>query len=291
MDIGGFCVENRYVAGQNIFNSTGRENADHKEWRELNTRWFQFGAFCPLYRAHGQYPFREPWEIAPEGHPAYESILYYTQLRYRLMPYIYSLAGMTWFEDYTIMRPLIMDFMDDPAVADIGDTYMFGPSFLVAPVYEYGARTREVYFPDCEGWYDFYTGEFQEGGVMKTVAAPYERMPLYVRAGAIVPVGPDMQWSDEKPAELIDLYVYKGADGEFTLYEDENVNYNYEKGAYAMIDFAYDDASGVLTVGKRSGEFPGMLEERVFNVIPVSKAGKGKAVKVLYSGEEVTASL
>ena len=291
MDIGGFCVENRYVAGQNIFNSTGRENADHKEWRELNTRWFQFGAFCPLYRAHGQYPFREPWEIAPEGHPAYESILYYTQLRYRLMPYIYSLAGMTWFEDYTIMRPLIMDFMDDPAVADIGDTYMFGPSFLVAPVYEYGARTREVYFPDCEGWYDFYTGEFQEGGVMKTVAAPYERMPLYVRAGAIVPVGPDMQWSDEKPAEVIDLYVYKGADGEFTLYEDENVNYNYEKGAYAMIDFAYDDASGVLTVGKRSGEFPGMLEERVFNVIPISKNGKGKAVKVLYSGEEVTATL
>ena len=291
MDIGGFCVENRYVAGQNLFNSTGRENADHKEWRELNTRWFQFGAFCPLYRAHGQYPFREPWEIAPEGHPAYESILYYTQLRYRLMPYIYSLAGMTWFEDYTIMRPLVMDFMDDAAVADIGDTYMFGPSFLVAPVYEYGARSREVYFPECEGWYDFYTGRFQEGGVRKTVDAPYEKMPLYVRAGSIVPVGPDMQWSDEKPAEVIDLYVYKGADGEFTLYEDENVNYNYEKGAYAMIDFAYDDASGVLTIGKRSGEFPGMLDERVFNVIPVSKAGNGKAVKVAYSGEEVTVSL
>lgn len=291
MDIGGFCVENRYVAGQNLFNSTGRENADHKEWRELNTRWFQFGAFCPLYRAHGQYPFREPWEIAPEGHPAYESILYYTQLRYRLMPYIYSLAGMTWFEDYTIMRPLVMDFMDDAAVADIGDTYMFGPSFLVAPVYEYGARTREVYFPECEGWYDFYTGRFQEGGVRKTVDAPYEKMPLYVRAGSIVPVGPDMQWSDEKPAEVIDLYVYKGADGEFTLYEDENVNYNYEKGAYAMIDFAYDDASGVLTIGKRSGEFPGMLDERVFNVIPVSKACNGKAVKVAYSGEEVTVSL
>ena len=198
---------------------------------------------------------------------------------------------MTWFEDYTIMRPLVMDFMDDAAVADIGDTYMFGPSFLVAPVYEYGARTREVYFPECEGWYDFYTGRFQEGGVRKTVDAPYEKMPLYVRAGSIVPVGPDMQWSDEKPAEVIDLYVYKGADGEFTLYEDENVNYNYEKGAYAMIDFAYDDASGVLTIGKRSGEFPGMLDERVFNVIPVSKACNGKAVKVAYSGEEVTVSL
>lgn len=197
MDIGGFCVENRYVAGQEIYNRTGKENADHKEWRELNTRWFQFGAFCPLYRAHGQYPFREPWEIAPEGHPAYESIVYYTQLRYRLMPYIYSLAGMTYFDDYTIMRPLVMDFMDDEEVMNIGDTYMFGPAFMAAPVYEYGARTREVYFPECEGWYDFYSNKFMEAGVRKTVAAPYDRMPLYVRAGSIVPVGPDMQWSDE----------------------------------------------------------------------------------------------
>ena len=291
MDIGGFCVENRYVAGQNVYNATGRENSDHKEWRELNTRWFQFGAFCPLYRAHGQYPFREPWEIAPEGHPAYESMLYYTQLRYRLMPYIYSLAGMTWFEDYTIMRPLVMDFMDDVKVADIGDAYMFGPAFLVAPVYEYGARTREIYFPECEGWYDWYTGRFQEGGVKKSVAAPYERMPLYVRAGSIVPVGPDMQWSDEKQAEVIDLYVYKGADGEFTLYEDENVNYNYEKGAYAMIDFAYDDDSCTLAIGERRGEFPGMLKERTFNIIPVSKRGKGKALAVRYDGSELSIKL
>ena len=291
MDIGGFCVENRYVAGQNLYNETGRENADQKEWRELNARWFQFGAFCPLFRSHGQYPFREPWEIAPEGHPAYESMLYYTQLRYRLMPYIYSLAGMTWFEDYTIMRPLVMDFMEDREVMNIGDTYMFGPSFLVAPVYEYGARTREVYFPECEGWYDYYTGKFLDGGMKKLVAAPYERIPLYVRAGSIVPAGPDMQWSDEKPAEVIDLYVYKGADGEFTLYEDENVNYNYEKGAYAMIDFGYDDSEGILTIGERRGEFPGMLQERVFNVIPVSKNGKGKAVAVRYDGSELSIRL
>ena len=291
MDIGGFCVENRYVAGQDIFNRTGKENADQKEWRELNTRWFQFGAFCPLYRAHGQYPFREPWEIAPEGHPAYRSILYYTQLRYRLMPYIYSLAGMTWFEDYTIMRPLVMDFMDDRKVADIGDTYMFGPSFLVAPVYEYGARTREIYFPECEGWYDFYTSRFLNGGMTAVVDAPYERMPLYVRAGSVIPFGPDLQWSDEKPAEVIDLYVYKGADGSFTLYEDENVNYNYEKGACAMIDFAYDEAAGTLTIGERRGSFPGMLEERTFNVIPVSKAGRGKAVAVHYDGSEISINL
>ena len=284
MDIGGFCVENRYVAGQELYNRTGKENADQKEWRELNTRWFQFGAFCPLFRAHGQYPFREPWEIAPEGHPAYESIVYYTKLRYALMPYIYSLAGKTWFEDYTIMRPLVMDFMADEDVLDIGDTYMFGPSFLVAPVYEYGARSREVYFPECEGWYDFYTNEFIDGGASRNVAAPYDRMPLYVRAGSVVPVGPEIQWSDEKPADVIDLYIYQGADGSFTLYEDEGVNYNYEKGLYSMIEFNYDERMRLLSIEECKGNFPGMLEERTFNVIPVSKNGVGKKQTVRYNG-------
>ena len=284
MDIGGFCVENRYVAGQEIFNRTGKENADQKEWRELNTRWFQFGAFCPLFRAHGQYPFREPWEIAPEGHPAYESIVYYTKLRYALMPYVYSLAGKTWFDDYTIMRPLVMDFMADADVTNIGDAYMFGPAFLVAPVYEYGARSREVYFPECEGWYDFYSNEFLSGGETRTVPAPYDRMPLYVRAGSIVPFGPEIQWSDEKPADVIDLYIYQGADGEFTLYEDENVNYNYEKGLCSKIDFKYDDRMKLLSIEERQGEFPGMLEERTFNVIPVSKNGVGKKQTVQYNG-------
>ena len=291
MDIGGFCVENRFVSGQELYNRTGKENADEKEWRELNTRWFQFGAFCPLFRAHGQYPFREPWEIAPEGHPAYESIVYYTKLRYTLMPYIYSLAGKTWFEDYTIMRPLVMDFMADKNVTNIGDTYMFGPSFMVAPVYEYGARKRDVYFPECEGWYDFYTNKFIAGGISATVSAPYERMPLYVRAGSIVPCGPEIQWTDQKPADVVDLYVYQGADGSFTLYEDENVNYNYEKGLYSMIDFSYDESSKVLTIAARKGEFPGMLKERVFNVVPVSKKGKGQAQAVNYDGSKVEVAL
>jgi alpha-D-xyloside xylohydrolase len=181
-----------------------------------------------------------------------------------------------------------MDFMSDENVRDIGDTYMFGPSFLVAPVYEYGARSRQVYFPECEGWYDFYTSSFHEGGVLEKVPAPYGRMPLYVRAGSILPVGPDMQWSDEKPAEVIDLYIYAGADGSFTLYEDENVNYNYEKGAYAVIDFSYDEASRTLKIGKRRGEFPGMLKKRTFNVIPVSRQGKGRPVAVEYTGEDIS---
>ena len=284
MDIGGFCVENRYVAGQNVWNYTGKENADMKEWRELNTRWFQFGAFCPLFRAHGQYPFREPWEIAPEGHPAYESIVYYTKLRYSLMPYIYSLAGKIYFDDYTIMRPLVMDFLGDKKVENIGDTYMFGPAFLVAPVYEYGARKRDVYFPESAGWYDFYSNEFYAAGVEKTVDAPYGRMPLYVRAGSIVPCGPEIQWTDQKQADVIDLYVYQGADASFTLYADENVNYNYEKGAYSKIAFSYDDRMKVLSIEEREGEFPGMLEERIFNIIPVSKNGVGKIQTVKYNG-------
>ena len=171
---------------------------------------------------------------------------------------------------------------------------MFGPAFLVAPVYEYGSRTREMYFPECKGWYDFYTNEFVDGGVVRTVDAPYDRIPLYVRAGSIVPFGPEMQWSDEKQADEITLYVYEGADGKFTLYEDENVNYNYEKGAYAMIDFTYSDADKTLTIGKRRGEFPGMLEERKFNVAPVSKNDgfdQKRITVVTYTGEEVKIKL
>ena len=291
MDIGGFCVEDRYVKAQQEFDKTGRENADLKEWRELNTRWFQFGAFCPLYRAHGQWPLREPWNIAPETHPAYRSILYYTQLRYRLMPYIYSLAGMTYFRDYTIMRPLVMDFTTDTQVYDVGDQFLFGPALMAAPVYQYGARSRQMYFPVGTVWYDFYTNQSVEGGCRQSVAAPYERMPLYVRAGSILPMGPEMEWSDEKPADPITLRVYTGADGAFTLYEDEGVNYNYEKGRYAMIPLTYSEAEGTLTIGERRGEFDGMLRERTFEVVRIDAQGAAAVQTVKYDGGAVTVKL
>lgn len=297
MDIGGFCVERRYENGQLEFDYTGKENADYKEWRELNTRWYQFGAFCPLYRAHGQFPYREVWNIAPEGHPAYNSILYYTKLRYNLMPYIYSLAGMTHFNDYTIMRPLVMDFTADTNVNSISDEYLFGPALLVAPVYKYGARQREVYFPKNCGWYDFYTGEYLSGGQKQQVAAPYERLPLFVREGAIIPYGPDMQYSDEKAPAEITLYVYAGKNGKFTLYEDEGVNYNYEKGKYAAILFSYNDATRELIVEQRIGDFPGMLKERIFNVVFVDKDKaqpfdlKAKGVVIKYNGNQQTLKL
>ncbi len=293
MDIGGFCVEKRYEKAQKNYDRTGVENADLKEWRELNARWYQFGAFCPLFRSHGQWPLREPWNIAPEGHPAYESIVYYTKLRYRLMPYIYSLAGMTHFNDYTIMRPLVMDFTDDERVCNIGDQYMFGPALMVSPVYEYGARGRTVYFPKQSHWYDFYSGCcLSAEGTSATLDAPYGRIPLCVRAGSILPAGPDMQWADEKSADSLTLYVYAGNDGEFTLYEDENTNYNYERGAYSMISFAYDDAARTLIIGDRQGSFPGMIATRTFRIVLVSPdnavpfGSDNDAIEVVYDGRE-----
>lgn len=264
MDIGGFCVQKR-------FEQAKEGSEDMKEWRELNSRWTQFGAFVPLFRTHGQYPFREVYNIAPETDPAYKSIVYYDRLRYRLMPYIYSMAGQVYLDDYTIMRPMVMDFGYDGKVNDMGDQFMFGSSFLVAPVYQYKARTREVYFPKRSGWYDFYHGTYVEGGKTVRVNAPYERMPLFVKAGSIVPIGEELQYASEKPAAPVTLYVYSGQEGAFTLYEDEGTNYNYEKGEYSMIPFTYNEATKELTIGKREGTFDGMVQERIFHIVWIEK--------------------
>ena len=262
MDQGGFCVENRYVAAQQIFNNTGVENEDLKEWRELQARWSQFGAFIPLFRVHGQWPTREIWNIAPDNHPAYKSFVYYDKLRYRLMPYLYSLAGWAHFKDYTLMRALIMDFNGDKEVENIGNQWMFGPALMACPVGYYKARNRSVYFPKQCGWYNLYTNEYVEGGQSLVVDAPYEQIPVFVREGAIIPFGPEMEWCDEKPAELINFYIYAGQNGAFQLYEDEGVNYNYEKGKFATIDITYDDALKTVTFGKRKGQFNGMLKRQ-----------------------------
>jgi alpha-D-xyloside xylohydrolase len=291
MDIGGFCVEKRYESAK-------EGSDDMNEWRELNTRWFQFGAFAPLFRVHGQYPLREMYNLAPVSHPAYKSMLYYDRLRYRLMPYIYSLTGAVWFDNYTIMRGLAMDFTNDANVYDIDDQYMFGPSLMVCPVYKYKARNRDVYFPAGKGWYDFYSGEFQIGGVHKSVEAPYERMPVFVPEGAIITAGPEVQYASQKEADLITVYVYTGADGAFKLYEDEGVNYNYEDGRYAVIPMAYDDTLKSLTIGDRMGEFNGMLQARKFLVVFVSKDNPAgfnpelaKGTLVEYNGKSINVKL
>lgn len=272
MDIGGFSVENRYSSAQLNYDRTGVENEDLKEWRELQARWNQFGCFVPLYRTHGQWPLREVWNIAPEAHPAYKSIVWYDRLRYRLMPYIYSMAGAVHFNDYTMMRALVMDFNGDSKVYDLKDQWMFGPSLMACPVAEYKARYRSVYLPQQCGWYDFYTGCHYAGGQTVMAAAPYERIPVFVPEGSIIPVGPEMEWSDEKAAELIDLYVFAGRNATFTLYEDEGINYNYEKGKYATVMFSWNDASKTLTIEPRKGSFNGMLKNRRFNVIVVDGA-------------------
>ena len=291
MDIGGFCVEDRYVEAQKHFNKTGEENADLKEWRELNTRWYQFGAFAPLFRAHGQWPFREVYNIAPENHPAYKSIVDYTRLRYRLMPYIYSLAGMTYFDDYTIMRPMVMDFTADINTRNLKDQYMFGTAFLVAPVYRYGARSRDVYFPGGETWYDFYTGKAIHGGRTVNVEAPYERMPLFVRGGSIVPTGGDIQYASQPADEPLTILVYAGKDGSFSLYEDEGTNYNYEKGKYSRIPLTYDDSARTLTIGARQGSFDGMPATRDFNIVLITPAGTASPKTIKYTGHPATIPL
>ena len=299
MDQGGFCVENRYVAAQQEFDKTGKENADLKEWRELQARWNQFGCFVPLYRAHGQWPLREVWNIAPAEHPAYKTIVSYDKLRYRLMPYLYSMAGMVHLKDYTMMRALVMDFNGDDKVYDIKDQWMFGSALMACPVGEYQKYSRNVYLPKQKGWYDFYTGKYYAGGQTIVADAPYEKIPVFVPEGAILPVGPEMEWSDQKKAELIDLYVYAGKDGSYMLYEDEGTNYNYEKGKYATIDIKYNDAQKTVTIGARKGSFDGMLQKRRFNVILVNaqksqginlaKSPKGKMVS--YAGKQVTVKL
>lgn len=187
------------------------------------------------------------------------------------MPYLYSMAGWAHFKDYTLMRPLVMDFGGDKAVENIGNQWMFGPALMACPVGYYKARNRAVYFPEQTGWYNLYTNEYIKGGQNLIVEAPYEQIPVFVREGAIIPFGPEMQWSDEKPAELINLYIYAGKDGQFQLYEDEGVNYNYEKGKYATIDITYDDATKTVSFGKRTGSFNGMLKERRFNVVLITK--------------------
>ncbi len=298
MDQGGFSVENRYVAAQKIFDKSGQESEDLKEWRELQTRWNQFGCFIPLYRAHGQWPLREPWNIAPDNHPAYKTIVWYDRLRYRMMPYLYSMAGWVHLSDYTMMRPLVMDFNGDSRVLDIKDQWMFGPSLMACPVSRYKMRSREVYLPHQCGWYDLYTGERHDGGRTITAPAPYERIPVFVPEGAILPFGPAMEWCDEKPAELINLYVYAGRNGSFRLYEDEGTNYNYEKGKFATIDITYNDALRTVTIGRRNGSFDGMLKTRRFNVVLVSgdvprkldlDSPQGRMVD--YDGRAITVSL
>jgi alpha-D-xyloside xylohydrolase len=265
MDIGGFSVPARFAAEHPTAE-------DAEEWRELNARWFEFGTFVPLLRVHGEAPKREMWELGGESHPAYQAELKFDRIRYRLLPYMYSLAGAVTHEGGTIMRPLVMDFRADAKAREVTDQYLFGPAFLVSPVTTYKARSRAVYLPSATSWYDLWTGANVTGGQSIEVPAPYDSMPIHVKAGSIVPTGPEIAYTDEKPADPIVLWVYTGADGEFTLYEDDGVTYGYEKGVFARIPIRWNEATRTLFIAKREGSYPGMQKERTFEVVLVSKA-------------------
>ncbi len=284
-DIGGFALEDRY-------STKTPTAADLQEWCELNLRWFQFGAFSPLFRSHGEYPYREIYEISPEGSPMRTSMIRYDELRYRLMPYIYTVGADTYMKDGSIMRALAAGFAADPHVRKIDDEYLFGDAFLVAPVTAYGSRSRSVYFPAGTTWYDFDTGRAYPGGTRTDVAAPVETLPLFVRAGAIVPTGPVTQYVDERRDAPLTMLVYKGGDGSFSLYEDDGRSTGYKQGAFSRIPIRYNDRTGIVSFGKREGSgWVGMPASRKLRVrwVGQGEPGTGDAfdAEVTYTGQPI----
>ena len=246
------------------------------DYNELLTRWFQWSTFCPILRVHGYQTATELWNWLPETQKV---LLEFDRLRHRMLPYNYTMGARVTLNADTIMRALGMDFPGDPAAWNVPDEYMFGPAFLVAPVTEAKATSRRVYLPAGVNWVNFWTAESEAGGQGITAAAPLETLPLFVRAGSIVPLGPDVQFAMEKPADPIELRIYPGADGSFNLYEDEGDGYRYEKGVYATVPITWEDKTRKLTIGARQGQFPGMLKMRTFRVILVRHgAGVGSSL-------------
>jgi alpha-D-xyloside xylohydrolase len=250
-------------------------NPDDPAYRELFVRWFEYGTFCPIFRVHGTRTTNQN-ELWSYGTDAQEILTRYDTLRYRLLPYIYSLAWRVTHDGYTLMRPLVMDYRDDVTARNIGDQFLFGPALLVNPVTDPGVDTRRVYLPNST-WYNFWSGESFAGGKFIKVAAPLATLPLFVRAGSILPMGPVVEYSNEKPADPIEVRIYPGADADFTLYEDDGTTYDYEKGAHSTIPLHWDDARRTLSLGDRQGSFPGMLEHRTFNIVWVGE-GHGSGV-------------
>jgi alpha-D-xyloside xylohydrolase len=290
MDTGGYTLQRK-------FSQEPMKAEDEAEWRELNARWFEYSTFTPLLRVHGELRDREMWTLGDAGliprSAAYDAELKFDRLRYALFPYIYSLAGWTTQKNYTMMRPMVMDFAQDRTARELSDEYMFGPALLVAPVTEYQARTRSVYLPAGVGWFDYWTGNAAAAGADKANAA-FDEIPVFVRAGSIVPYAPAMQYVGEKASDPTTLWVYAGANGSFDLYEDQGTTFDYEKGAFAEIPMRWDESAGVLTLGKRVGRFDGMLQRRTFKVVlvsrehPVGYAADPPAAKtVQYAGDPV----
>ncbi len=269
-------------------------------WRALYTRWTQFSCFCPMMRFHGDQTPREIWQFgaADDARGDYNNILRYIRLRYRLLPYLYSTARQVTEADETFMKAMPVAYEDDPQCEGVTDQYMFGRSFLVAPVVTDGAASRQVYLPKGQLWYDFWTGRSSEGGKSITRQTPQDIMPLYIPAGTVLPFGPEVQYSSEKKWDDIEIRVYAGKDGGFMLYEDALDGFGYKNGEYTEIPFTWDEARQTLTVGARTGSFEGMLQERTFRIVRVSsKKGFGDRNSetydkvISYSGSPVEVTL
>jgi alpha-D-xyloside xylohydrolase len=308
LDIGAFfCRDERHAW---FLEGDYDAGVDDLGYRELYVRWFQLGAFLPMFRSHGTDTPREVWRFGEPGDPWYDTLVRFDKLRYRLMPYIYTLAGRVTHQHDTIMRMLTFDFAGDPEARRVDDQFMFGPSIMVCPVTEpmYHdadsveltgvAKAREVYLPDGCDWYDFWTGERQDGGQCILADAPLQILPLFVRAGSLLPMGPVVQHTGEAPDAPIELRIYPGADGRLALYDDAGDGYDYEQGAFAWTSLEWNDAAGELTIGPRDGFYPGMPETRRFDVVLVdpdhgvgdAPAGAAHAT-IDYDGTPVTRAI
>ena len=308
-DIGGFFCGS--------YNTKGPGSApQNPQYQELYVRWMQYGLFCPIFRSHGADAPREIWQFGEKGEPVYDAIERTIRLRYRLIPYLYSMAWQVTSNNESYLRPLFSDFANDRRVWDTTDEFMFGRSILAAPVVEaqYTAeavvkedamsgwdkkeahdsgnlakvdfkaqKTATKYLPSGAEWYDFWTGKRFKGGQKVTLQTQLDRVPMFVRAGSILPLGPEMQYTGEKSWDNLEIRIYPGADGTFVLYEDEGDNYNYEKGVFATIAFQWNNKSQTLTIGNRQGTYPGMLESRHFTVV----LPDGRQQSVAYEGSSV----
>jgi len=268
-DIGGFFVDD---APFGLFDGFAGD------YGELYVRWFQMGAFLPVFRSHGDHRPREPWQFGAPGDPYYDTLIKYLNLRYRMLPYIYSWAWKVSNEHNTMLRGLVMDFAHDKNTWSINDQFMLGSAFMVAPIStptsegrpgDGGTASRTVYLPEGADWTNFWTGEVTKGGTELKMVVDITTIPLFLKSGSIIPMGPFVQYATEKLGEPIEIRVVTGADGEFSLYEDANDGYDYERGEFAAIGFDWDDARRTLTISGRKGEFKGMLTERVFNIVLV----------------------
>ena len=274
MDTGGFSVPPRFA-------SRNPKLADVDEWRELNARWFEFATFTPMLRVHGEFPYREMWEFGGEQSEAYKAELKFDRLRYELLPYVYSLAGDVVQRGGTMMRPLVMDFPSDATARKINHEFMFGPAFLVAPVTEYRARSRRVYLPPTKGgWYDYWTDSHLSGGGWITGDAPLGQMPLYVRAGSILPTGPALEYALQPSKEPLGIVIYPGAPGKFSLYEDDGLSNGYELGESSRIPLTWSENTREFTIGRRMGSFTGMPRQRSFLVSCVSPAKEARRLRI-----------